>query len=159
VVFRYPDDRSTDYVMRIIGIPGDEIWIENATVWLNGAPLEQQDLGMYTIPGEASPKRLQQESLPDGRADRVLHVIAKERRNGAWTVPPDAYFVLGDNRDNSRDSRFWRNTFVPRKDLVGPVVSRYWSTDPETQMPRTERIGPIEPQPTDPQPTPDGEAE
>ena len=97
VVFRFPDDRHVLYVKRIIGLPGDTVEMTNGTVYINGVKLEEPYL--------------------------------KEEAYGSYgpyTVPEDKYFMMGDNRNLSWDSRFWENIFVPENDILGKGIFRYY---------------------------------
>jgi len=126
VVFRYPEDRSKDFIKRVIGIGGDTIQVRNKVVYLNGQRMMDshayfQDKAM--IPGFLSPR------------DNF----------GPVTVPKDSYFVMGDNRDRSADSRFWG--FVKKDDLVGRALVLYFSLngrpDDLLHLVRWERIGEV----------------
>ena len=120
VVFRYPEDPSTDYIKRVIGLPGDHISYHNKTVYINGVKADQQFVRPFTAfpTGIPLPSRLEVESLGDKKHFMVIHPGFMGRlEQGSWTVPKDSYFVMGDNRDNSNDSRAWG--FVPEKNLVG----------------------------------------
>ena len=120
VVFRFPKDPSIDYIKRVIGLPGDRIAYRNKSVYINGERVPVNKLGPYTET---------KDGLPIPGANRMNEQISKEVNheiliesmrpafNGEWIVPENHYFVMGDNRDNSNDSRFWG--FVPEKNLVG----------------------------------------
>lgn len=120
IVFRYPENPSMDYIKRVIGLPGDHIAYHDKTVFVNGVEAKQRFIGPYTefSTGIPLPARLEMESL-DGREHRmVIHPGFFGRlEDGEWTVPQGSYFAMGDNRDNSNDSRAWG--FVPEKNLVG----------------------------------------
>ena len=123
VVFRYPDDPSKDYIKRIVGLPGDRIEFNNQRLVINGQPVPTEMLGSY-IPEDGSSEALGlmlgMEYLP-GQEHRILRRMNRaypEQR--VWQVPDGHYFVLGDNRDNSQDSRVWG--FVPDDHLVGKAV-------------------------------------
>ncbi|MDP1993051.1 MAG: signal peptidase I [Syntrophales bacterium] len=122
LVFIYPEDRSKDFIKRLIGLPGDTIEIRNKKILLNGLPLNDPH-GVYVdnliIPGNVQPR------------DNV----------GPVTVPEDSIFVMGDNRDESYDSRFWG--FVKMKDVLGKALIIYWSWNHEDTWVRWGRIGTI----------------
>lgn len=120
VVFEYPKDPSLDYVKRLVGIEGDVIEIKNKKLSVNNV---EQDEG-YIVHTDA----------------RAFPASEQPRDNfGPVAVPPDSFFVLGDNRDNSFDSRFWG--FVSSSEIHGKVTSMYWSWDKEAGHVRWERIG------------------
>lgn len=120
VVFRFPLDPSQDYIKRLIGVPGDTIEIRDKKVYVNGM-LYQNPHELYT----------EAKILP-----RELSV----RDNfGPILVPTASYFMLGDNRDNSFDSRFWG--FVPDENVIGAAFIKYWSWDSDKLLPRWDRIG------------------
>ncbi|MEG7532000.1 MAG: signal peptidase I, partial [Hungatella sp.] len=102
IIFRFPDDESIYYVKRIIGMPGDIIDIRDGQVYLNNseAPLEEPYI---REPMDPSP---------------ALH----------YEVPEGSYFMMGDNRNYSADSRFWQNTFVKREKIIAKVLFRYFPT-------------------------------
>jgi signal peptidase I len=122
VVFIYPDDRSKDFIKRVVGMGGDQIEIRNKKIFLNGLPYNDSH-GVYSddfiIPGSIQPR------------DNF----------GPVTVPKDSYFVMGDNRDQSADSRYWG--FVPSKDVLGKAFIIYWSWDSENTNVRWKRLGTI----------------
>jgi signal peptidase I len=128
VVFRYPVDERQNYIKRVIGIPGDRIRIENGTVWRNGVRLNEKYVQHIFLSFASDGYR---DNFPNGTpAPGELNWRAEQMRetevhSGELTVPPDNYFVMGDNRDNSLDSRYWG--FVPRQNIVGKPVLVWWS--------------------------------
>jgi signal peptidase I len=138
VVFRWPGDRSQVWVKRVIGLPGDRIQVREGQVWINGTPASVKPDGIGEAEddnGASEPARRYVETLPGG----VAHPIFKLYDNGRLdntaevTVPPDRLFVMGDNRDNSADSRVSvRNGGVgllPMDNLVGRVDAIVGSWD------------------------------
>lgn len=125
VVFRYPEQPSIPYIKRIIGLPGDHIVYNDATktVYLNNEPILQDKVGIYQGVGAGSGMtgaEQRRENLP--QAQHAILVFPKQfsysgAKYNEITVPPNNYFVLGDNRDNSKDSRFWGT--VPEENLIG----------------------------------------
>lgn len=106
IVFKYPEDESKDFIKRVVGEPGDLVEIRNKQLYLNGAVLD--------------------ESYAVHRDSTLLPAQVQPRDNfGPVTVPPEAYFVMGDNRDQSLDSRFWG--FVSSSQLKGRAFLVYWS--------------------------------
>ena len=97
VIFKYPDDESILYIKRVIGMPGETVEIKDGDVFIDGNKLEEPYL-----------------------------TVATEGDFGPYKVPEDHYFMLGDNRNNSADSRYWKNTYLSREGIVGKAVLRYW---------------------------------
>jgi signal peptidase I len=133
IVFRKPTDITMNYVKRVIGVPGDRIRLMNKTVYLNGKPLVEPyavhvfpDIRPYRDNFPASPP------TPDEPVeDAGFQMLAHHVWNGELVVPPDSYFAMGDNRDNSLDSRYWG--FVPRDNIIGKPLFIFWSYDAPTQ--------------------------
>jgi len=130
IVFRYPVDINETYVKRVIGVPGDRIRIFNQQVYVNGAPLVEP----YKVhkSGYTDSFRDFFPSEPNVRLyEPALRMLRDNVVNGELLVPPDNYFAMGDNRDNSSDSRYWG--FVPRDNIVGKPIIIYWSYDAPTE--------------------------
>lgn len=129
-VFRYPKDPSVDYIKRVVGLPGDRIEYRNKVLYVNGKRVMQIEQGAFTtdsglpIPGMT----VISEEL-DGNTHQILHESGKPILNGELEVPANHYFVMGDNRDNSNDSRFWGT--VPEENLVGKafMIWMNWNFD------------------------------
>jgi signal peptidase I len=115
VIFKYPDEPNKDYVKRVIGLPGETVEIRDKTVLIDGNPLAEG----YT----------RFEEPPLRREDPEYGFRSEDQRDnyGPETVPPGQLFVMGDNRDNSRDSRYWG--FLPEDQVKGRAVIVYWSYD------------------------------
>ncbi|MEO6211995.1 MAG: signal peptidase I [Vicinamibacterales bacterium] len=111
VVFKYPDEPERDFIKRVIGLPGDTIELRNKKVFVNGGALDEP----YVHFLEAS-----------HLAAEVTSFDVRERY-GPVKVPDAHYFVMGDNRDNSQDSRYWG--FLPRDNVKGKALVIYWSYD------------------------------
>ena len=132
VVFRPPQHPEQDWIKRVIGLPGDTVAYRNDTVSINGTPLQYRDLGRYVGKGqgaEATGAKLLAEALP-GRTHPVLERDDRPyfmQGEGEWTVPAGEYFVMGDNRDNSEDSRFWG--FLPEANLRGKAFLIWMNLD------------------------------
>lgn len=136
IVFRYPKDPRKNYVKRVVGVPGDTIEYRNKTVYINGAPAAQTPLGSYTASGsnrESNGKAIASETFPDGREHKILSNPLRQAFGAErFVVPEGQYFVLGDNRDDSEDSRFWG--MVPESHILGRAqlvwLSIDWSNGP-----------------------------
>ena len=129
IVFRYPIDISQNYVKRVMGIPGDHIRVMDKVVYLNGKPLTEP-YAQHIFPN-LEPYRDNFPSEPHGPVyDRARQMLAEHVENGEIVVPPDSYFAMGDNRDNSLDSRYWG--FVPRENIIGKPLLIFWSYDAPT---------------------------
>ncbi len=134
IVFRYPDDPRQDFIKRVIGLPGDRIEIKQGRLFVNGQPIDQVPEGdfLYTrvSTGEEQRTLRFRERNADGAEYTVIRVPPATRMRGPggpWIVPPDRYFMMGDNRDNSADSRRWRNHFVAPDQLKGRAFMLHWS--------------------------------
>ncbi len=111
VVFKFPEEPDRDFIKRVIGLPGDTLELKNQTVHINGMPLIEP-YAHYLFP-----------PVGDGQADS----FDLRRRYGPVTVPDGHYFMMGDNRDDSQDSRFWG--FLPASYVKGRALFIYWSFD------------------------------
>ena len=125
VVFRYPKDPSVDYIKRVVGLPGDPIRYANKVIYVNGQPAGQVPAGVYLGKGSGvsmSGASKRREQLGDLQHD-ILVMPRTPGMEGEYVVGEDEYFVMGDNRDNSNDSRYWGT--VPEENLVGKAF-RIW---------------------------------
>jgi signal peptidase I len=140
VVFRWPRDPSTDFIKRIVGIPGDHIVYKDKVLFINGEEAVQQPDGIYAAAGLP----------PPGAAARAVetingvqhYVLADPNRpaeDAEYIVPEGQYFAMGDNRDGSFDSRGWGT--VPEQNLVGKAFFIWMSWDAERFRPNFSRIG------------------
>ena len=109
VVFKYPDEPERDFIKRVIGLPGDTLELRDKKIYINGQPLDEPYVHYIDSTHSAS---------------EVTSFDVRERY-GPVQVPPDQYFVMGDNRDNSQDSRYWG--FLKRSYIKGKAVFIYWS--------------------------------
>jgi signal peptidase I len=129
VVFRFPDDPSIDYIKRVVGIPGDKIEITGDRLYVNGQLVDRQPDGQYEEDEQLSSKRRFLETNVESdqysilQNERTLHSTMTQ----TWVVPDDSYFMMGDNRDNSADSRKWQNHFVREDQLRGRAFMIHWS--------------------------------
>ena len=97
IIFKNPDNEDILYIKRIIGMPGEKVEVHDGGVYVNGDLLDEPYLDVVT-----------------------------EGEFGPYEVPEGHYFMMGDNRNNSADSRYWKNTYLPREKIVGKAVLRYW---------------------------------
>ena len=131
IVFRYPMNIQENYVKRVMGVPGDRIHLVDKTVYLNGKPLSEPYV-QHIFPDIRSYRdNFPSEPTPDEPvADRAREMLAAHVVNGELVVPEGSYFAMGDNRDNSLDSRYWG--FVPRENIIGKPLVIFWSYDADT---------------------------
>ena len=115
IVFRYPEDPSVDYIKRVVGVPGDKITYQNKMIYVNGEPQPQMQIGSYTVDRYGQFAHLQE--ILNGSKHDILVNPRIPASDSEYTIPDGHYFAMGDNRDNSRDSRAWG--FVPDENLVG----------------------------------------
>ena len=126
VVFRYPRDPALDYIKRIIGLPGDHIAYYNKVLYVNGKPVKRDFIGEYEGPGQAHANEYI-ENLLGSEHSILLQPGRPSSLEGEYIVPDGMYFVMGDNRDNSNDSRVWGP--VPERNLVGEafMIWMHWN--------------------------------
>ncbi|MDH5256572.1 MAG: signal peptidase I, partial [Gammaproteobacteria bacterium] len=132
VVFRFPKDPSVDYIKRVIGLPGDRIAYRAKNLYVNGKRIESSLTGPYTETKDGMPipgANKLSEKISDTVNHDILIDSTRPSYNGEWIVPEDNYFVMGDNRDNSNDSRYWGT--VPEENLVGQafMIWMNWNYD------------------------------
>jgi signal peptidase I len=134
VVFRFPDDPSVDYIKRVIGIPGDKIDVKGDRVWVNGQLLDRvpqsdyQDHNYENNLTTAVPRYT--ERNVEGDEYTIIHNPGRGGDFGieqTFEVPPQSYFMMGDNRDNSKDSRRWTHNYVTEDQLKGRAFMVHWS--------------------------------
>jgi signal peptidase I len=143
IVFKYPKDLTKHYVKRVIGLPGDKLHIVDKQVFVNGQPL-------------AEPYKVHKNSVPGGFRDpaqdvfppKTPHSFYQVEGDYDWfakfvdgedlVVPENSYFAMGDNRDNSADSRYWG--FVPRELIVGKALIIYWSYEADSDAYRRTEV-------------------
>ncbi len=113
VVFKYPEEPDRDFIKRVIGLPGETVELRAKKVYINGTPLDEPYVHFLQGPRSGN-----------SEFNEVTSFDVRERY-GPVTVPPNQYFVMGDNRDNSQDSRYWG--FLPRELVKGKALVIYWS--------------------------------
>jgi len=118
VVFKYPEDPERDFIKRVIGLPGDIVELRDRRVYINGKPVDEPYAHYLPRPADAS--------LHEATSEDVREVY------GPVAVPADGYFMMGDNRDNSQDSRYWG--FLPRDYVKGRALFIYWSFAPDESL-------------------------
>ena len=145
VVFRYPRDHSQRYVKRVVGLPGDVVEMRDGELILNGRPTALRVAGEFLDTGSPGTAVVRQRSVEDlgGHEHLILRCLndCAAGLRGRWVVPDGRYFLMGDNRDNSADSRYWG--FVDDTELVGRAV-RVWfhfKVFGDDWGPRGDRIG------------------
>jgi signal peptidase I len=114
IVFKYPEEPERDFIKRVIGLPGETVELREKKVYVNGTALDEP-YAHFLAP-------------PSGSGGNEYHEVTSfdvRERYGPVTVPPDHFFVMGDNRDNSQDSRYWG--FLPRDYIKGKALVIYWS--------------------------------
>jgi signal peptidase I len=112
VVFKYPEEPERDFIKRVIGLPGERVELRQKKVYVNGTPLDEPYVHFLEPPGSHN------------ASSEVTSLDVRESF-GPVTVPANQYFVMGDNRDNSQDSRYWG--FLPRDYVKGKALIIYWS--------------------------------
>ncbi len=133
-VFRYPENPAIPFIKRVVGLPGDRVLYnkENKTLYINNEPVLQKPIGIYQGIGKGSDmtgREARIEYLPNAEHQIIIDTESLLNSEGIveMEVPDKAYFVLGDNRDNSHDSRYWGT--VPEKNLIGKAFFIWMSWD------------------------------
>ena len=138
VVFRWPVDPSKDFIKRIIGLPGDHIVYRSKQLFVNGEPAPVDADGVFPVPGFPSVMYRMDEHLGDVE-HKILVNPDRPADDFEFIVPPGEYFAMGDNRDNSEDSRRWGT--LPERNLVGKAFFIWMSWDAENTRVNFSRIG------------------
>ena len=118
IVFKYPEEPERDFIKRVIGLPGETVELREKRVFINGTRLDEPYVHFLQPPGQNS------------EFHEVTSFDVRERY-GPVTVPPTHFFVMGDNRDNSQDSRYWG--FLPRDYVKGKALVIYWSYEADRE--------------------------
>lgn len=137
-VFKLPSDNKTDYIKRIVGLPGDRIQVTGGRLYVNGEPVGIEPKGEFLDDGDGRGQVIPEfeETLPNG----VRHRIIEMSDNGfldntrVYEVPPGHVFAMGDNRDNSLDSRVDHVGFVPLENLIGRAEILFFSVDGSARL-------------------------
>jgi signal peptidase I len=146
IVFRYPENPSVDYIKRVVGVPGDEVAYYNKVLYINGKPAPLENIGGY-IEDYPHINRYQEDLT--GVSHEILLNNLSSASDFVIKVPAHKYFAMGDNRDNSRDSRVWG--FVPEENLVGKAFLIWMNWDCtfnalmhwDCKMPKWDRLGTV----------------
>ena len=126
IVFKYPEEPDRDFIKRVIGLPGETVELRNKKVHINGSPLDETYAHFLFPPAAAGhPSTGSGQGQPGDLRETY----------GPVTVPADQFFMMGDNRDNSQDSRFWG--FLPRDYVKGRALVIYWSADEAAGAPKS----------------------
>jgi len=158
MVFRYPEDPSLDYIKRVIGTPGDKVAYQNKRLTVNGQPIETTRVDDYLHPERLYYSKqfvekadgFEHRTLNDDDAPGFISDASQfpHRENCLYnnagvicTVPSGHYFMMGDNRDNSADSRFWGQ--VPAENIVGKAFAVWMHWEAFFSLPSFERVGSI----------------
>ena len=144
IVFKYPENEDKNFIKRVVGVPGDKIQIVNGKLMIN-------DQAVVITPAAPPADKSVEEGQSFGKpmvyleqlgavTHQIQYLMDQSGKNyGPWLVPKDSVFVMGDNRDNSQDSRFWG--FVKFNKILGRALIIYWSWDGDGRWVRWERIG------------------
>jgi len=139
VVFKWPEDESKDFIKRVVGIEGDTIEIKDDILYVNKKRVEQTFSGKFTDESIRNAD-IFEEVIGDNK-HFILDQLTKKENYGPVTVPENSIFVMGDNRDNSQDSRYWENeTFVKLEKIKGKALIIYWSWTNWKSWPRWNRF-------------------
>jgi signal peptidase I len=126
IVFHYPVDPQQHFVKRVIGLPGDRLRMVNKTVFINGKPLNEPYVRFIEPPNNMFRDNFPRTDIPAyGLEGKWWLEMRKLVDDGQLIIPQGHYFVMGDNRDDSQDSRYWG--FVPRENIIGRPLVIYWS--------------------------------
>ena len=133
VVFKLPKDPSIDFIKRIIGLPGDHVQMKDGVLYINDQAVKRDRIGVYQDPANGTTYTEFMETLPGGYQHPIIKLPGTYTLDNTpvFTVPPDHYFMMGDNRDNSSDSRDPSSGvgYVPAENIVGRAVFLFFSTN------------------------------
>ena len=138
VVFRFPPEPSINYIKRLIGLPGDRIRYRQKRLWVNDEPVPAEITGTYRGGCPLQPDAIRLEERLSSVRHAILNCTENDGREGEFVVPAGQYFMMGDNRDNSEDGRYFG--YVPEANIVGRAV-RIWMNWDLAHWPQWRRIG------------------
>ena len=139
-VFKLPTDTNIDYIKRVIGLPGDHVQMRDGVLFLNGQAVKKERIEDFvdsSEPGLQEPVPQYMETLPNGVTYRVLDTepVGAMDTTQEYVVPPGHYFMMGDNRDNSQDSRYLNHVgYVPLENFVGRADIIFFSISPDARF-------------------------
>jgi signal peptidase I len=140
IVFHYPVDPTQHFVKRVIGVPGDRLRLVSKKVWINGKPLDEPYVHFLQPPNDIFRDNFPRTDIyAMNMESKWLIEMRKLVEDGQLIVPEGHYFVMGDNRDDSQDSRYWG--FVPRENIIGRPLLIYWSVKPVVVDPPPGSVG------------------
>ena len=138
VVFKLPSDNKTDYIKRVVGLPGDHVQVRDGLVYINDKPVEVTPDGTFDDDYDGRTVAVPQliEQLPDGARHKILDLTSTGSldNTGVYVVPPEHVFAMGDNRDNSLDSRVENVGFIPVENLIGRAELLFFSVNGEASF-------------------------
>ena len=137
-VFRLPANTSVDYIKRVVGLPGDKIQLKGGQLYINDAVLPRRIVGTKTVPiGLRSVSVTAYEETMDNGKSYIIHELSDNDRmdnTGVYEVPEGHYFMMGDNRDQSKDSRFLDVGMIPHENLIGRAEFLFFSVDQSARI-------------------------
>ena len=137
-VFRLPANTSVDYIKRVVGLPGDKIQLKGGQLYINDTVLPRRIVGTKTVPiGLRSVSVTSYEETMDNGKSYIIHELSDNDRmdnTGVYEVPEGHYFMMGDNRDQSKDSRFLDVGMIPHENLIGRAEFLFFSVDQSARI-------------------------
>jgi signal peptidase I len=138
VVFKLPSDNKTDYIKRVVGLPRDRIQVRDGLLYINDTPVQVRQVGEFAEDdgGRPFPAPMLAETLPNGHEHLILDRTSNGSLDdtGVYVVPPEHVFAMGDNRDNSQDSRVGHVGYIPVENLIGRAELLFFSVNGEARF-------------------------
>ncbi|MGI9342677.1 MAG: signal peptidase I [Gammaproteobacteria bacterium] len=138
IVFKLPADPGTNYIKRLVGLPGDVVKYQKQRLYINGKLVDRESLGAYR--GEGQGGAMLYNEVLDDKEHPILLMPGRGSREGTFKIPDGHFFMMGDNRDNSKDSRYPGVGIIPEDKIVGKAV-RIWMNWSIPDMPKWGRVG------------------